>query len=132
MFILKLLLDLYGGFFKATGLYPLILKNDRRFNIYVIPYRCYHTLRRMFVYGFSIDYLLDVLLKRQLKNRLGECRLCGGCCKNCPNLVASGAKKICNIYNRREWCDVYFPISKKQLDYYIKSNKINCGYSFRK
>jgi hypothetical protein len=132
MFLLKFLLDLYGGLFKLTGLYSLIIKSDRWFNVYVIPHRCYHTLRRMFVYGFSIEYLLDVLLKRQLKYRIGECRFCGGCCKNCPNLVAIDDKKICSIYNRREWCDVYFPISKKQLDYYIKSNMINCGFSFRK
>jgi hypothetical protein len=131
MTFLKVPLDLYVGFFKLTGLYSWIMKSDLRFKIYVIPHRCYHTIRRMFVYGFSIEYILDVWFKRQLKNRIGECRLCGSCCKNCPSLVAIGDKNICGIYNRRDWCDVYFPVSKRQLDYYIKSNNINCGYSFR-
>lgn len=132
MIFLKVPLDVYDCLLKVTGLYSLIMKSDFWFNLYVKPHRCYHTIRRMFVYGFSTEYLLDVLLKRQLKYRIGKCRFCGGCCKKCPNLVTIQDKNICSIYNRRDWCDVYFPISKKQLEYYVKSNKISCGYSFRK
>ena len=132
MLCLKLPLNLYVFLIKVTGLYSLITKSDFWFKVYVMPHRCYHTIRRMFVYGFAIEYILDVLLKRQLKYRTGVCRLCGACCRNCPNLIAIDDNNICNIYNRRDWCDVYFPISKKQLEYFIKSDHINCGYSFRK
>ena len=130
MSFLKALLDLYVYLVKVTGLYSWLMKSDGRFNIYVMPHRVYHTIRRMFVYGFSIEYILDVLFKRQLKYRVGACRLCGGCCRGCPNLIAMDDKKICSIYTRRDWCDVYFPISKKQLDYFMKSDHIHCGFSF--
>ena len=57
--------------------------------------------------------------------------MCGACCKGCAFLTDSGTKKICSIYKKRWFCDIYYPISKEQFDRVTKDCKITtCGYSF--
>jgi len=127
---MQFILRLYSVLFKITGLYYIIDKYDFLFNVYVIPHRIYHILRRRKNYGFSYMYIWDVLSKRQLKNRRGACTLCGACCKGCSSLIEKNGVRICSIYRRRTWCDVYFPISPEQLEFVIKLHNIDCGYYF--
>jgi len=80
-------------------------------------------------------YWFDLLTERKLKYRFGECVDCIGCCKyscGCACEYADIKAKRCTIYNNRS-CDVWFPISQKELDYMasIKPN-FRCKFSFKK
>jgi len=129
-----LFLSGYTFLIKRSGLFKLIDKNDRLFEIYVIPHRIYHTFRRRAIYNFPYSYVIDVFTGRTLKNRKGECAMCGGCCVGCQNLeTAQDGRKLCKIHKRREWCNVYYPISLEEHNYVKKAGAIkNCGYEFTK
>lgn len=128
--ILLWLLLGYSFILRKTGIYKYISRNDTLFKCYIVPFRIVHTLRRRLMCGFSHSYLYDVLTQRKILHRLGQCNLCGSCCKGCNDLVTRGNEKICHIYSRREWCDVYFPVSQEQLTYFTKKHGAICGYYF--
>ena len=100
----------------------------------------YVILNRYNPYPF---YWFDLITERHLKNRVGECKDCLECCKyncSCIKTIKSGCycqyadlkTKRCNIYENRN-CDIWFPISPKELDYFkgIKRD-FKCNYSFKK
>lgn len=130
--IFYLCLRVYVKSAKVSGIQSLINKSDVLFRIYVIPHRFYHTLRRRANSNFAYTYIWDVISKRHLKYRKGECKCCGSCCGSCLQLMESNGKKLCKIYTRREGCDVYFPISKCQLEYITQMHNLKCGFYFDK
>jgi len=122
---------MYVKLLKTTGLYKIIHKNDFLFNIYVIPLRIRTVLKYKLSRGYPISYVWDLLSGRQLKNRKGECKMCGGCCYNCPELYNENGKMLCKIYTRREWCDIYFPMSPLDLERVKSDFKVaKCGFEF--
>ena len=124
------LLRTYRKTLKITGLSFFINKLDPLFNLYVIPARIHVVIKRIFLEGHSFSYAVDVLTKGYLKKRKGNCMQCGGCCYNCISLVEKDGKKVCGVYPRRDWCNVYFPVSKHELDYVTKLYNCNCGFYF--
>jgi len=132
MKIANIFLAGYSFLIKKSGVYYFIDKNDTLFNIYVFPHRIYHTFRRRAIYNFPYSYVIDVFTGRQLKYRQGECAMCGACCKGCENLIdGKNGHRICKIHKRREWCNVFYPISPAEHNF-VK-NKIHnnsCGYKF--
>lgn len=125
------ILRVYRKGLKLSGLYYLIDKSDILFNLYVFPHKVFHTFRRRAAYNFPYSYVSDVLFARYKKTRRGACNMCGACCKGCSDLVViSDGKKICSIYKRRDWCDVYFPATKQQLEFVTKLHNLHCGFYF--
>lgn len=124
LIVFRRLLDYYEYILRKLRLIDIIYK-------YVVPYRIFHSLRRKRNRDFGFDYLVDILTKRKLRNRMGNCKMCGACCEGCEELIKNTEGGICRIYKRRVWCDVYFPISKAQLEK-ISNNLFVCGYSFKK
>ena len=80
-------------------------------------------------------YWLDLLTERKLKYRVGECIDCIECCKHhlyvCPH--ADLKTKRCDVYKNRT-CNVWFPISQKEIEYFkkIKGKSFKCKFSFTK
>jgi len=80
-------------------------------------------------------YWWDLFTERHLKSRKGECVDCINCCKHwgyiCPH--ANLKTKRCDIYDNRT-CLIWFPISKKELDYFykIKGKGFKCKYTWDK
>lgn len=129
--LINLYVKLYVKALKITGLYNIIQKSDFLFGIYVIPLRIRTVFKYKLTRGYSLKYCWDLLSKRYFKYRKGECKCCGGCCFDCPNLFEEAGKKLCKIYKRREWCDIYFPISPEDLEW-VKTNfhAKDCSFSF--
>lgn len=126
------LLRCYKHALRLTGILPLIYKSDRAFRIYVKPFHLYHILRRRHESGLRWSYVTDILFNRVERNRGGDCNLCGACCGDCHHLVAGPetGQYICNIYARREWCDIYFPATAEQLEKAERNGKIRCTFTF--
>ena len=81
-------------------------------------------------------YIWDLLTERKLKYRVGECVDCIECCKYSCGYACDHADlnaKRCTIYDNRS-CNVWFPISQKELDYFkkIKGKSFKCKFSFTK
>jgi hypothetical protein len=109
----------------------IIHRNDWLFNIYVIPMRIRTVFKYKLTRGYSVKYIWDLLSGRHLKYRQGNCQSCGGCCAGCENLYENQGKQFCKIYKRREWCDIFFPVSPEDLAW-VKENfhAKNCAFSF--
>lgn len=128
---LNIFIKIYIKIFKIIGFYKIIDKNDILFNIYVIPLRIRTILKYKLSRNYSFSYVWDLISKRYFKYRKGECKYCGGCCAGCPQLKEVKGKMLCKIYKRREWCDIHFPISPFDLEFYKTNfNFDNCGYNF--
>lgn len=122
----------YRKALRLTGLYYLINKSDTLFGIYVLPHRIFHIFRRRSAYNFSYSYVLAILSGNYKKTRGGECKMCGACCKGCPHLVpGANGTKICAIYKRRDWCDVYFPATEEQFKFVKKLHNLDCGFYYK-
>ena len=88
-------------------------------------------------------YWFDLLTERYLKNKKGECINCVECCKY--NCICAKEKEIdcycqfvdlkikrCIIYNNNRNCNIWFPISQKEIDYRKKIQpNFECKFSFR-
>ena len=78
-------------------------------------------------------YWFDLFTERHLKNRVGECVDCAECCRySCGCFCEHVKNNRCLIYDHRT-CDIWFPISQKEIDYFntIKPN-FKCKFSFKK
>jgi hypothetical protein len=87
-------------------------------------------------------YWFDLLTERHVKNRGGECFDCLECCKyNCDCCKSHTSdcfckhvdleKKRCRIYDIRT-CNVWFPVSKKEIDIRIKFQpEFKCKFIFK-
>ena len=78
-------------------------------------------LRRIYLTTFRPGYV-----REQIKNRKGECRQCGSCCRLvflCPHLTSEA---LCRTYSRRSDVCCTFPIDKRDL----MDVGPHCGYYF--
>jgi hypothetical protein len=92
------------------------------FNLYrslLTPYRAYKVAKR--TGKVSLPYIVDVVFKRKIRQRSGECRRCGLCCVGCENLDYN--TNLCKNYNRRFFCDEWFPSSPEQIDELRETHK---------
>lgn len=88
-------------------------------------------------------YWFDLLTERKLKYRTGKCVDCVECCKyNCHCCKSKSfdcycsfvdlKNKRCKIYDHRD-CNVWFPISQKELDCWKKWRMdFKCKFKFEK
>jgi hypothetical protein len=101
---------------------PNSIKSDRLFNFYrrlATPYRAYKVAKRNG--KVILPYILNIVFKRQIKHRIGECKRCGLCCVGCENLDYT--TNLCKTYNRRFFCDEWFPSSPEQIDELRETHK---------
>ncbi|MDD3013810.1 MAG: hypothetical protein PHC34_08925 [Candidatus Gastranaerophilales bacterium] len=126
----RFLLRSYTKLVKISGLYYFIDKNDLLFDVYIIPHRIHYTIKRIVQYNYPVSYVWDILSGRYEKYRKGSCSNCGECCRECTSLIEENGKKLCKIYKRRDWCDIYFPVSPQQQKYLSEKWNLNCGYYF--
>ena len=87
-------------------------------------------------------YWFDLLTERHLKNRVGECENCIECCRYlCNCKISNGGScycknvdlksKRCKIYNNRT-CNIWFPISQKEIDNRKRFDpNFKCKFSFK-
>ncbi len=78
-----------------------------------------------------LDKFKRSFVRRSLEERIGECKMCGKCCKlvfRCPFLKKEGKCQTCSIYELRPAQCRHFPIDNRDL----KDLGGTCGYSFKK
>jgi len=93
---------------------------------YIFTHQMYHPY---------FGYWFDLLTERKLKYRTGECVDCVECCRYSCGCLCSHVNPItkrCIIYDKRT-CDVWFPISQKEIDYMAKVKPgFKCRFKFEK
>lgn len=76
---------------------------------------------------FFLRNFFNGIITNKLKQREGECKMCGSCCGGCVYLREG---KCVSYLDRPTFCLKEFPIDRFQ-QYALGVEKI-CGYKFRK